>query len=556
MTPTVRRRYLSVAVDAAKRRGARAVLADIGGHLAPGRTDLPLVAETPDPALAPPPELAVPELLGAVYEAVLDPARRRRRGAFYTPPAVAAELAAATLAGLGPDASVWDPAVGGGSLLLAAARELISAGADAAAVVSSQLGGVDTDALAVDVAVTALGVLAGGNATRVGVGDGLAVTLSGWDAVVANPPFLGQLKSDTARSREEAARLGIRFGTAASGYADEAGLFLLASLDCVRDEGVVGFVLPAALIATRDGAAIREAVGAATTLVRLWSPSRSGQDFDAGVRVVLAVARKRPPVGSGFWRCGAWSSALSRTGGPPPVRVRSDGVVGDIAVATADFRDQYYAVADAVREGGDAGHAVVTCGLIDPARVRWGERPARIGRRTWSRPRAVGLTGAAAAWSQRRLVPKVMVATQTRVIEAAADEDGRWLPAVPVISVVPTTGDVWALLAVLLAPAVSAHARRAHAGAALSTDAIKLSARQVAALPLPADRLAWTQGAAAAREATDAARRGDGPGWTGALRVLGDAMADAYGVAPVTLRSWWWERIGRLTAPGGPAPTP
>jgi hypothetical protein len=557
MTPAVRRRYLSLAVDAASRRGVRVVLADIGGHLAPGRADLPLVAPAPHPELAPPPELATPELLGAVYEALIDPAQRRRSGAFYTPATIAATLAAATIAGVGPRASVWDPAVGGGALLLAVARELIAAGADPATVVSSQLGGVDTDALAVDVAVTALGILGAATPTRVGVGDGLARQESGWDAVVANPPFLGQLKRDTGRSREEAAILGRRFGSAASGYADDAGLFLLAALDCVRDEGVVGFVLPAALVATRDGAAIREAVGAATTLVRLWSPPPgSVRDFDAGVRVVLAVARKRPSATGGAWACGAWATVLGGDGGPPAARIRSDGVVGDVAVASADFRDEYYAVAAAVREGGDAGAPLVTCGLIDPARVRWGERPARIGRRTWTRPRAVGLTGAAAAWSQRRLVPKVMVATQTRVIEAVADDEGRWLPVVPVISVVPTTGDVWSLLAVLLAPAVSAHARRTHAGAALSSDAIKLSARQVAALPLPSDRLAWAQGAVAARAATDAAGRGDGRAWISALGVLGDAMADAYGIAPATLRSWWWDRIERLSPPGEPGPTP
>lgn len=266
------------------------MLADVGGHLAPGR-DLPLVAADPDPALAPPPSLAVPELLGWVYEATLAPAERRRRGAFYTPAPLAASLAAATLDGLGPGARVWDPAVGGGALLLAAARLLIGLGADPLAVVGSQLGGVDADPVAVDVAITALGVLGGVAPTGIGVGDGLAARPATWDAVIANPPFLGQLKRDTARSRSSADALGRRFGAAASGYADDAGLFLLAALGAVRTGGRIGFVLPAPLVATRDGAPVRRAVGGASSLVRLWSPGATASGFDAGVRIVLAVAR-------------------------------------------------------------------------------------------------------------------------------------------------------------------------------------------------------------------------------------------------------------------------
>ncbi len=561
MTGAARRRYLSLAVEAAAARGARAVLADIGGHLCPGRRDLPLVSTSPDPALVPPSDLAVPELLGMVYEATVEPPQRRRGGVFYTPARLAATLATATLAGAEAGARVFDPAVGGGALLLAAARVLIARGAEPATV-ASQLGGVDVDALAVDVAVTALGVLLGTRPDSVRVGDGLAAPDGAWDAVIANPPFLGQLKRATARTRTDSAEIARRFGAAASGYADDAGLFLLAALEMLGEEGVIGFVLPTPLVATRDGEGIRRVVGAETSLVRLWSPPAADTlGFDAGVRVVLAVARKTAPTGSGAdggdgaWRRGEWALALADPGGPPRARLRSDGVIGDVAAATADFRDEYYAVAAATHDGAE-GSPLVTCGLIDPARVRWGERSARIGRQAWARPRAHGLSGPAAEWAARRLVPKVMVATQTRVIEAAADEDGGWLPVVPVISVTSASCDVWALLAVLLAPAVSSYARRVHAGAALSHDAIKLSARQVTALPLPADRGAWADGADAARAATFAGRRGDGATWRAALGRLGDAMTDAYRVDDGAVRAWWWERIERLPEPGPLDATP
>jgi len=545
----VERQYLTLATRATAIRGVRAVLADIAGHLAPGRSDLPLAADDPDPALAPPAPLSEPELLGRVYEAATDPTVRRRRGVYYTPAPTAAALAATTLDGLGAEARVWDPAVGGGALLLAAARVLIGAGARAAAVVRSQLGGVDTDPLAVDVAVTALGVLAGTAPAGIRVGDGLARPPGAWDAVIANPPFLAQLKRDTARSRADAVELTRRLGTSATGYADDAGLFLLVATHTVRPGGRIGFVLPAPLIATRDGATVRWAVGATTSLVRLWPAQSAG--FDAGVRVVLLVARAVPDNrASSSWAGGQWSAVLDGSG-PPTARLRTDGTLGDVATAVADFRDQYYAVSAAARDGGDDGPGLVTCGLIDPARLRWGERPARIGRRSFAAPRAVGLDGGAASWAARRLVPKVMVATQTRVIEAAADPRGCWLPVVPVISVVPTGCDVWAALAVLLAPSISAHARHAHAGAALSADAIKLSARQVAALPLPADTAAWMAGARAARAATQAAEAGDGEGWLAALAELGTAMDAAYGVTSDAVSSWWWERIGRLARPPG-----
>jgi hypothetical protein len=102
------------------------------------------------------------------------------------------------------------------------------------------------------------------------------------------------------------------------------------------------------------------------------------------------------------------------------------------------------------------------------------------------------------------------------------------------------------LLAALLAPAVSAHARRSHAGAALSVDAIKLSATQVARLPLPADRAAWASGADAARGATLAADAGDAAGWRRSLLTLADAMGDAFGGPHNEVRAWWWERVERL----------
>jgi hypothetical protein len=142
-------------------------------------------------------------------------------------------------------------------------------------------------------------------------------------------------------------------------------------------------------------------------------------------------------------------------------------------------------------------------------------------------------------------VPKVVVATQTRVLEAAVDLAGSWWPSVPTIAVTPRSGgepDLWALAAVLSAPPVSAWAVRHYGGSALSGDAIKLSAAQVLAIPLPGGADAWGRGAEAAAAAHTAGEEGDVVGWAAALLELGTAMTEAYD-APADILAWWRERL-------------
>ncbi len=90
----------------------------------------------------------------------------------------------------------------------------------------------------------------------------------------------------------------------------------------------------------------------------------------------------------------------------------------------------------------------------------------------------------------------------------------------------------------LLAPPVSAWAHEQAAGAALSSGALKLAARQVAAVPLPADHRAWDAAAALVPELTD-----PGPAGRAALDAVGSHMATAYGAGDDVL-AWWRDRIG------------
>ena len=234
--------------------------------------------------------------------------------------------------------------------------------------------------------------------------------------------------------------------------------------------------------------------------------------------------------------------------------------MADIATATAGFRDQFYGVVPFVSEAvtgsdppaGMRGGSVqlVTAGLIDPMRCRWGSAPTRFAGRRWAAPVVeLGLLGAAdpglARWARQRLVPKVLLATQTRVLEPAVDTEGSWWPSVPTISVVPRSGtvpDLWPIAAVLASPAVSVWAMSRSAGTALSRHAIKLSARQVLEIPLPTDDRAWSTGARLAARAHHAARIGDAGAWRSALTSLGAAMTTAYSSSDEVL-AWWLERL-------------
>src|SRR5690606_12257890 len=98
---------------------------------------------------------------------------------------------------------------------------------------------------------------------------------------------------------------------------------------------------------------------------------------------------------------------------------------------------------------------LVTSGAIDVGAVRWGQRIVRFAKRTWDRPvvdvPAVRATSARLdGWLDRVLRPKVVVASQTRVVEAAADPMGLLVPVTPALSVVPRdVADVARLAAVL-----------------------------------------------------------------------------------------------------------
>jgi hypothetical protein len=596
-----RRRWLDTLRRETPGADRRAVLAWLAAAVADrhaisfGRDAPPLLRDVDarPPRTPPPPQVLDPGILGAAHEALLAGPERRRRGAFYTPDAVAAGLVRAS--GLvrgdtGRTLRVCDPAAGGGAFLLAAARELVGPGADPGTVVGEQLWGIDVDPLAVDVTIAALALFAARHGAvraqpRVTVADALLTGLRAWsppaapfDLVVGNPPFLGQLRRRTARPADRTAALQAVLGDAVGPYTDTAALFLLAAVAMTAPGGRVVFVLPESVLGARDAAGVRAAVSERAAVVGLWCGDRAG--FDAQVRVCApvldvggrprrSVRRYAGPavepvaparVDPGALGAGAsWAPLLAERHGVPPVALPPGPVLATLATATAGFRRQYYGIRSFVSErpdpdvgvpatgGGGEAMPLVTAGAIDPARLLWGRLPTRFAGRSWTAP-VVDLAGLRAAdpdlarWAGERRRPKVLVATQTAVVESVVDRHGRCYPSVPVVSVEPAPGRLWDVAAVVGAPAVSAWLAARLAGTALSAGSVRIGASHLLELPLPVDRDAWRVGAERLAAATAAAEAGDGQAWDRGLRAYAEAMGAAYGVEDPDLLAWWHAR--------------
>jgi len=468
---------------------------------------------------------------------------RKQLGAWYTPPdlidtVVEAVITPEFVAARAHSLAVLDPSCGDGRFLTAADRRIASLGA------TTELTGCDLDPAAV---AAARAVLPGTAALH--YEDALTATWPSqrFDLVIGNPPYLSQMAAATTRG-----------GSSRRGggpYADAAAEFLVLAGELVDpDGGRVALVLPQSLLASRDADAIRNSIGERAHMFWSWWSDR--KVFDAQVHVcVLAFEFGTPePVE----RKSNWSHVVTSRQGVPaiPIDMRVDGCLGDRARLNANFRDEYYGMIPAVGDYAE-GPPLITSGLVDPGRSWWGERPITFAKQRYERPR-VDLTlldDHMREWARRRLVPKVLVANQTRIVEAVCDPTGDRLPGVPVLGVYPTGAhwdddpdhhhqrsadelaeSAWEITAVLTSPMASAWLWHRGAGTGLSADTIRLSPVTLAALPWPAGDL---------RAAVDALRRGD-------VRGCGAAVDVAYGIRDVTtlfevsLFDWWSALLERV----------
>ena len=458
---------------------------------------------------------------------------RKQLGAWYTPTdlvdtVVEAVITPEFVAARPHPIVVVDPSCGDGRFLAAARNRIECLGATAALI------GCDLDPAAIDAARAVLP-----DDADLHRADALTAAWSAWsaqrvDLVIGNPPYLSQMAAATTR--------GGSSGRGGGPYADAAVEFLALAGELVDpDGGRVALVLPQSLLASRDAADIRMSIGERAHLV--WSWWSGGRVFDAQVNVcalAFEFGRAEP-----LERRSNWSHVITSRQGVPvvPHDLAVVGCLGDRARLNANFRDEYYGMIPAVGDH-DHGAPLVTSGLVDPGRSWWGVRSIRFAKQRFERPRVDldRLDDQMVRWAERRLVPKVLVANQTSIVEAVCDPHGEWLPAVPVLGVYPAgahwddddrPSDVdleaaaWRIAAVLTSPVASAWLWHRGAGTGLSVDAIRLSPVTLAALPWPSGDLG---------PAIDALRHGD-------VRGCGAAVDDAYGITDDSALFDWWSAL-------------
>jgi hypothetical protein len=439
---------------------------------------------------------------------------RKRRGAWYTPPELVDLVVDGILTGFDGDPDrpvvVVDPACGDGRFLQAIGDRLHADG------YRTELVGVDIDGDAIE-------SISDARIRRIHA-DALTHEWGSFsaDLVVGNPPFLSQMA--TATTRGGASRHG------GGPYAGTAAEFLALAVRLARpDGGRVGLVLPQSVLGARDATQIRERVLDAADLTWSWW-SASQRHFDAGVNV-CAIGFRRPSTGPA--NGSVWSDVVTgRLGVPTLGSLAVAGTLGDRADLNANFRDEYYALVPAVSDDA-AGPPLITSGLIDPGICHWGHRRVRFAKRDFDRPRVDLdlLTGRFPAWAARKLVPKVLVANQTRIVEAVADPEGAWLPGVPVTTVTPACStDVWDIAAVLTSPIATITAWQHGAGTGLSTTTVRVGPTTLAATPWPRGPLDEATAALRAGAPEDCARH------TATAYGLGDSDVAA-------LVNWWTKRF-------------
>jgi SAM-dependent methyltransferase len=469
---------------------------------------------------------------------VSDLADRKQRGAWYTPDDLVRRVVAAAVT---PEfveqclsTSAWisiiDPACGDGRFLVAAAERIAILGGRTRTI------GVDIDRSAVDAARQMLAEAPSVASSDVLHRDALSMdwvgidelSEGGFDLVIGNPPFLSQMAATTTRG-----------GSSSRGggpYADAAVEFVALASELVNNSGRVAFVLPQSVLSARDARTTRSSVDARADIA--WSWWTGDREFDAHVHTCALVFQ----FGTPSTRTGAtWGHVITSRQGVPDVPLaleqQNAGSLGDRCWLNANFRDEYYGMIPAVGDH-DAGPQLITSGLIDPGRSWWGHRPITFAKQRFIAPRLDldALDPKMQRWASRRLVPKVLIANQTKIIEAVADPFGDVLPGVPVISAYPT-GDAleaatWEIAAVLTSPVASAWAWHRSAGTGLSADAIRLGPVLLADLPWPAGSLDT-----AVREL----RFGD-------VRSCGREVHRAFGIDDEALIAWWEAALVKIEA--------
>ena len=523
--------------------------------------------------------------LERTYEAMLlldvskSSSARTRLGAVYTPAPLARELTRDAWNQLCPTEppSVLDPACGCGRFLVACAEVARETGGP-----TPILHGTDLDPCAVFIARAllrhhhSLASDAASICDRIRRRDGLGThCLDAFDLVLGNPPFMNQLERASARGASQSRTLRARSQGIIKGYADTASAFLHHAITLTRAGGITCMIQPLSVLAARDARPLRAWSSRTAKLESLWVGDTHA--FAASVHACALTLRKRsdratqdaanlvtltrsvPPQRIARIRATPrtrWSVMAARACGVPNLRLDDSlPTLRNWLDATADFRDAYYAlrelVVDAPPAHGTDLVPILNTGLIELGATSWGRAPARLFRSRWLRPAFERSRAQVHPFLSRvlpmRLRPKIILATQTRVIEAFVDERGQWMPTTPLISLTPRENapDLFTIAAALCSPVSTLVAARRTFGTSMSPRAIKLAAREALDVPIPPDASRLASAASFLRAAASAHESLDNAGYEDGILQFAEHAVAAYGLSCEDQRcvlSWWRSR--------------
>ena len=183
--------------------------------------------------------------LGEEYESSLSESYRNKEGIYYTPWTVVSDLFAASPQNV-KEATFCDPCCGSGNFVIRALELGFR---------PENVHGYDIDPVAVEITKARIKQFCGYEVTTVQQGDFLKIASEGippkFDFIYTNPPWGKKL------SKEEKDYLGDRFKSGSS--VDTCSLFFFACLECLRDKGTLGLLLPESYfnIATFESARIK-----------------------------------------------------------------------------------------------------------------------------------------------------------------------------------------------------------------------------------------------------------------------------------------------------------
>jgi hypothetical protein len=443
-------------------------------------------------------------------------ARTRRLGQYFTPPPLAALLAARTLSPSRRHSGrkrlrICDPACGEGALLLAAGQWLAEhTGRSPRRIAAEVLHGIELDAAVARRARRRVARWGGIPPSQVHVRTGDALRrppAERFDVVLANPPYV-RVHRQGAALRAWLRGCG-RFDCLAGDF-DLYVAFMELAVSLLRAGGRMGLITSGKYLARRYGDRLRAFLADRAPVAEVWDVSAAGRRFGASTYPVLTIARRagKPtairvmrtdadlqptPLAdvsqAAFVRGHLLAEALT----PPALRSlmgrlaalpRLGGLAGvRIFCGTPRARD-YRAWGRLLGERRVAGGLpFVTCGSIRPGAIDRG-RPVRAFGRTWRRPwLRRGAPISDGRWADFVIAPKVLVRGNARRLTAAVDRRGCAFVGVYAICGGPWSPDALAALlnSDVLGCWASLHGRQM----AVAGGHITFNAPLLAALPLP-----------------------------------------------------------------------